>query len=67
MGEKLEYYENDHNAGCSDCPYFYGESAGKVICLNPQVTGLERVPTPITLDKNNPCPYQNKSAANTQK
>ena len=43
---------------CEKCPYFCGRKGELVRCLNPEVTGMERIPTPVRVDEENPCPYQ---------
>ncbi len=43
---------------CEECPFFCGRKGELVICLNPEVTGMERIPTPVRIDEQHPCPYQ---------
>jgi len=43
---------------CRECPYFCGRKGDLVLCLNPEVTGMERIPTPVRVDAQHPCPYQ---------
>jgi len=43
---------------CKTCPFLAGMRENQILCLNPQVTGMERVPVPIPLDHKPPCPYQ---------
>ena len=52
---------------CKTCPFLAGIKGDRILCLNPQVTGMERIPVPIPLDNKPPCPYQEELQPHTQK
>ncbi len=50
--------ERERFIPCKTCPFLAGIKGDRILCLNPQVTGMEGVPVPISLDHKPPCPYQ---------
>ncbi len=57
MEKKIHKKGEIRELPCWGCPFMAGIKGDRILCLNPQVTGMEGVPVPIAPDHKPKCLY----------